>query len=148
MEEPIFIIKGERVIEIIFEGIRIPCNAPDEKRSEIIELLKRLRELGVFTKGTTSYDDFVASLTDKEREILKSLPVDEWLSKEDLDKIIGTKEREIAGVLANLTRKAREHQIIDRDGSLIEKKLDKGQLYYRLPRKFMAIKKMVSGGNQ
>jgi len=144
MEKPKFIVEGEKIIEIVYEGLRIPCNAPREKIDDIERLLRELRKLGVFERGEREYRDFLESLTNREKRIIKLLPTDDWISKEKLDREIGTKERETAGVLANLTRKAREHHVIGKGEYLIEKKWERGTLFYRLRKEFEKLKNMIN----
>ena len=103
------LIEGERVTKVIVEGYEIQCDIPLEKWSEAKSLFEKLIELGAFRRAGASLlsamNAFVSSLKPNERKVLGVLPTRDFVCITDLRRQLNMNGRQLAGILANLTKK-------------------------------------------
>jgi hypothetical protein len=141
-------IEGGKIVKVIVEGYEFPCDIPLEKWGEAESLFKKLVELGAFRKtGSSLLSDmkaFVSSLKPNERKVLEALSTREFTPMTNLRNMLNMSGRQLAGVLANITKKARKHGLAGPLESVIETARIGSEQYYRLREKFKELKELVS----
>jgi hypothetical protein len=126
-------IKGNKVIEIIINGYKISCNVDLKDWDMVQSLLEKLISLGVFKLNIEDLiKDFIKKLKINEKRLISILSIDQFISIEELKGKLGMKGRQIAGILANITRKARETKLVSDNESIYESKWEKDQVFYKL----------------
>jgi hypothetical protein len=142
------LVEGERVTKVIVEGYEIQCDIPLEKWSEAKSLFEKLIELGAFRRAGASLlsamNAFVSSLKPNERKVLGVLPTRDFVCITDLRKQLNMNGRQLAGILANLTKKARKHGLVGSSGSIVETMRIGGEQCYRLKDDFRRLKELIS----
>jgi len=144
-------VEGGKIVKVIVEGYEFPCDIPLEKWGEAESLFKKLVELGAFRKtGSSLLSDmkaFVSSLKPNERKVLEVLSTREFTPITNLRNLLNMSGRQLAGVLANITKKARKYGLISSMESIIEVAKVGGEQCYRLKEKFKDIKDLMRSGS-
>jgi len=127
-------IENDRITKIIINGYEILCNANLKDWDEIKSLLVKLRSMNVFTERFPHPDPkkFIEMLFPNEKKLITSLSTDQFIPIKVLQNELGMRGRQIAGILANITKKARKTGLAHNNESIYESKWEKGQLFYRL----------------
>jgi hypothetical protein len=136
---------GETITKIRVGTVEIPCNAQLKDWSAIKASLESLVERGVFILRESSkvFKELAKILVDSERKVIKQLPIEGWISKSDLDLAVGLKGRELAGVLANITRKARKLGLVSKPERIHDQKWENDENHYKLKPEFEELKNMI-----
>jgi hypothetical protein len=142
------LVEEGRVTKVIVEGYEFQCDIPLEKWGEAESLLKKLIELGAFRRTGASLlsvmEAFVSSLKPNERKVLEVLLTRDSVCITDLKKQLNMNGRQLAGILANLTKKARKHGLVGSSGSIVETMRIGGEQCYRLGDDFRKLKELIS----
>jgi hypothetical protein len=127
-------IENDRITRIVINGYEILCNANLKDWDEIKSLLVKLTSMNVFTKRLPRPDPkkFIEKLVPNEKKLIISLSTDQFIPIKVLQNELGMKGRQIAGILANITKKARETDLAPDNESIYESKWEKGQFFYKL----------------
>jgi hypothetical protein len=99
--------------------------------SEIKSLLAKLKSMNVFTERPDP-DKFIKMLGPNEKKFITKLSTDQFISIKLLQNELGMKGRQIAGILANITKKAKKANLAHNNESIYESKWEKGQFFYKL----------------
>lgn len=149
-----YIVKDDNVVAVKIEGTWVPVNKlPYERNEEIENCINKLKDLGVDLSSVLSkspvMDDkdkikqLAGEMTKREKEMVRFLgsDPDRWVKKHELDEHLGLKGREIAGVLANLSKKAKRLELIENDEKAVE--LDWDSDYENIYRLNPKLKKLL-----
>jgi len=143
-------IEGSRIVKVSVNGYEFPCDVVLEGWDEVKSLLERLISLGVFrrpkTPSTSDIEKLISSLGRNERRAIGILSIDQYTPMEKLRSELGMGGRQVAGVLANITRKARKLRLVGEGERIYESRWEKGQYHYRLREEFSILLKHVRGG--
>ena len=136
---------GVVITKIRVGSTEIPCNVDPKNWQTVRELIEKLVEVGVFIAPPSrdALKAFVNRLVDSERRVLRAMPVDQWIPKSQLDSMAGLEGRETAGVLANITKKARDEGIVGPNDTIYESTWRDGEYHYKLKSEFSELKELL-----
>jgi hypothetical protein len=142
------LVEGGRVIKVLVGDYEFQCDIPLEKWGEAESLLKKLVELGAFRKTEVSLlsdmNAFVSSLTPNERKVIEVLLTRDSVCITDLKKQLNVNGKQLAGILANLTKKAQKHGLVGSSGRIVETMRIGREQCYRLRDDFRKLKELIS----
>jgi len=136
---------GEIITKIRVRTVEIPCNAQMKDWSEIKASLESLVKLGAFVLRESSkvFEELAAILVENERNVIKNLPIEDFIPKSDLDSATGLKGRQLAGVLANITKKAQKLGLVGKNEQIYNKQWVNDEYQYQLRPKFQELKNLI-----
>ena len=145
-------IENDRITKIVINGYEILCNANLKDWDEIKSLLVKLRSMNVFTERLPHPDPkkFIGMLVPNEKKLITSLSTEQFIPIKVLQNELGMKGRQIAGILANITKKARKADLAPDNESIYESKWEKGQFFYKLKKSqdIIEILNMLKSGEK
>ena len=136
---------GDTITKIKVRTVEIPCNAKVKDWPTIMDLLEKLGSLGAFVLRESSkvIEELAMSLGENEKAVVNHLPIDDFIPKPSLDSATGLKGRQLAGVLANITKKAQKLGLVGKDEQIYNKQWVNDENQYQLRPKFQELKNLV-----